>query len=110
MNETLGWADAPFASTPPSSTHGPHQDAQKLSTTGLPLNPETLTWSSYSGFTARFGACLPSSGGLERAACCRPHASESMRIDASATASPMTTALRVTNRVYSRALAAAIRA
>src|ERR1700682_469909 len=68
---------APFASTSSSWTQVVHQDAQKFSTTGLPCSSHTSTCPPPCGSIASRGAVLPSTEGLARAACCRPHASDS---------------------------------
>src|SRR2546430_11031045 len=64
------------ASTPASSTQGPHHEAQKFTTTGLPCSSQTLTWSPAGVWMASLGAVLPSTGGFASAACCRPQASQ----------------------------------
>src|SRR5437660_5403948 len=62
-----------------SCAQGPHHDAQKLMTTGLPRRSWTPTLCPSSCWMARAGAVRPSRCGLDIAACCRPHASETIR-------------------------------
>src|SRR5216683_1297811 len=62
-----------------SRAHGPHHDAQKLTTTGLPRRSLTPTLEPSSCWMARSGAEWPRRCGLAIAACCRPHPSDAIR-------------------------------
>src|SRR5579859_6421125 len=87
-NATPGWLSCAAASTGSSCAQGPHHEAQKLSTTGVPCSLLTSTWPPSAGRIASAGAGRPSSCGLVRAACCRPHPSDSISTDPATTAPP----------------------
>src|SRR5207245_10754810 len=75
----LRWDVEAYVRKGSACAHGPHQDAQKLTTTGFPRKSRTTTFCPSSGWMARSGAVWPRRCGLDIAACCRPHASETIR-------------------------------
>src|SRR2546428_13040287 len=75
----LGWLEDAWLRTGTSSAHGPHHDAQKLTTTGLPRSCWIPSLGPSSCWIASSGAAWPRSRGLVMAAGWSPHASDTTR-------------------------------